>query len=237
VQPYTRASAVSPEGRKVGRLKTSVAGTLLPLVLGLTQPATPAQAQTGVIEGAVLKEAPPRRRSTGRYPGGATGAAAEQTIPVVVFLEGTVGGAPPQPSSVEMLQRDRAFVPAAVVIPVGGAVEFPNGDPFFHNVFSYSSTQRFDLGRYPQGESKSVRFDEAGVVSVFCEVHDQMRAVIVVVTNPFHAILDDGGGFRLDNVPAGDYTLVVWSTDHEPVERPVSVSAGQTTAVRIELTR
>jgi hypothetical protein len=94
-----------------------------------------------------------------------------------------------------MTQRDTTFVPSVVAVRAGGTVDFPNGDPFFHNVFSYSSAQRFDLGRYPQGESKSVTFDEPGIVELFCEVHEFMRGAVVVTENPFHAVVAEDGRF------------------------------------------
>lgn len=111
-------------------------------------------------------------------------------------------------------QRDSTFHPPLVIVPVGGSVEFPNDDPFFHNVFSYSGPARFDLGRYPQGESKSVVFSEAGYVKVFCEIHEWMRATILVVENPFHAVIDADGRFTIDDVPAGRHTLVVTDFEH-----------------------
>jgi hypothetical protein len=136
-----------------------------------------------------------------------------------------------------MAQRDTAFVPAVVVVRAGGSVAFPNGDPFFHNVFSYSSAQRFDLGRYPQGESKSVSFPEPGIVEVFCEVHEFMRAAVLVTENPFHALVTADGTFRITGVPAGEHTIVFWHPDREPVERRVAITDGGTTRVEVELTR
>lgn len=136
-----------------------------------------------------------------------------------------------------MVQQDTAFTPSALVVPVGGTVEFPNADPFFHNVFSYSSTQRFDLGRYPQGESKSVTFDETGVVSVFCEVHDKMRGVIIVTENPYHAVVGEDGSFRIEGIPPGEHRVAFWSADHRPVEETVTVRGGETSRIDVELNR
>ena len=86
---------------------------------------------------------------------------------------------------------------------MGATVSFPNGDPLFHNVFSYSRAKRFDLGRYPKGESKTVVFDKPGYVKVLCEVHKWMRAGILVVENPYHAVVQESGRFQFDEVPAG----------------------------------
>ena len=205
-------------------------------VMVAAEPPAPLGAQTGAIEGTVVLEPPPPpRRTANRYPGGAAAAQRVQTVPAVVYLVGPVRGSGTSPSRVEMVQRDTAFAPAAVFVPVGGAVAFPNADPFFHNVFSYSSTERFDLGRYPQGESKSVEFDEPGVVGVFCEVHDKMRGVIVVTENPYHAVVGEDGSYRIEDIPPGEYRVAFWSADHRPVERTVRVDAGRVTEVDVEL--
>ena len=108
-------------------------------------------------------------------------------------------------------------------------------DSFFHNVFSYSAAARFDLGRYPRGESKEVRFDEPGIAKIYCEVHEFMRAVVVVTDNPFHAVVAEDGTFRLEDVPAGTYTLVAWHPDFDEVEQTVVVRDGSTAAVSLEL--
>jgi plastocyanin len=188
---------------------------------------------TGTIEGVVRLGAAPRRRATARYPGGA-GAETIQDVPALVFLKGAVGAAPTS-TRASMAQVEKRFDPALLVVPVGTVVEFPNHDPFFHNVFSYSRPARFDLGRYPQGESKEVRFDQPGVVRVYCEVHESMRAAIVVVENPFWARPDDEGRFRLEGVPAGNHTLVAWHTDRRDREVQVTVRAGAVSRVEIDL--
>jgi len=211
---------------------------MLAASLGLAVAPTRAQTAGGTIEGrVVLEPPPPPRRSANRYPGGAAEAHEVQQLPAFVYLVGKVAGAGSGDGNPTMTQRDTTFIPSVVAVGVGGVVSFPNGDPFFHNVFSYSSAQRFDLGRYPQGESKSVTFPEAGIVEVFCEVHEFMRGVIVVTENPFHSVVGTDGSFRITGVPAGDYTLAVWHPDHQPLERPVRVTAGGATRVEVELRR
>lgn len=210
--------------------------------LVLTLAAAPPQrvsAQSGVIAGTVTAEQAQRRgrRTADRYRTGATGSATIQQVPVVAYVVGRIGDVPTPSAPARMVQQDTAFAPAAIAIPVGGTVEFPNEDSFFHNVFSYSSTHRFDLGRYPIGESKSEQFLEPGVVEVFCEVHDKMRGVIIVTENPFHAIVGDDGSFRIDGVPPGEYRVAFWSADHAPVEQSVTVRAGATSSLEVELTR
>ena len=191
------------------------------------------EAQTGSIAGTVDLEAQPARRSANRHGGGAPDRL--QPIPAVVYVLGAVPGHPPPTMAADMIQKDTAFTPAAVMVGVGATVDFPNEDPFFHNVFAYSEARRFDLGRYPQGEAKSVDFPEPGIVGVFCEVHDPMRGVIVVVENPFYALVGVDGSFRMDGVPAGTYQVAVWSADHEPTEETVTVVAGETTRIEVEL--
>ena len=110
-------------------------------------------------------------------------------------------------------QQGESFRPTLLVVPVGATVTFPNGDPQFHNVFSYSRAKRFDLGRYPRGESKAVTFDKPGYVKVLCEVHKWMRAGVLVVDNPYYAIVPESGRFRFDGVPAGRYRVVVETFD------------------------
>ena len=198
-----------------------------------------ALAQVGSIEGRVTFEtAPPPRRSANRYPGGAAATHEIHALPAVVYLVGRVEGAGTGATSAPvMAQRDSAFVPSVVAVQVGGSVTFPNGDPFFHNVFSYSSAQRFDLGRYPQGESKTVAFPEPGIIEVFCEVHEFMRGAILVTESPFHAVVGADGTFRISGVPPGEHTVAIWHPDHQAVERRVTVPAGGPARVEVELRR
>lgn len=207
------------------------------MVLGfVAAPAVAAAQATGVIEGTVEVRVTPPRRTANRYPGaGPAEPHPVQQLPAVVYVEGTVPGAParPQATAPTMAQHDTAFVPGVLIIPAGTSVVFPNEDPFFHNVFSYSRPRRFDLGRYPRGESKTVEFDQPGIVNVYCEVHEFMRAAIIVVENPFHAIVGEGGAFRITGVPAGHYRLVGWHADHGTDEAEVDVTAGGTTRVTL----
>jgi plastocyanin len=184
-------------------------------------------AGTGRIEGQI--EAPvAARRTADRYlTSGGAAARAVQPIPVAVYLQLEGEAAASRPAArLRMAQRDTAFSPALLIVPVGTVVEFPNDDPFFHNVFSYSEAKRFDLGRYPRGESKSVTLDKAGVIRIYCEVHEFMRASIIVVDNPFHAIVDEDGRFAIPDVPAGRYTLIAWHPDRGQKEVTVTVTAG-----------
>jgi plastocyanin len=212
---------------------------LLLSVLAAAAPAAPAlHAQaTGSIEGVVSLREQPARRTLNRYAGSGNAAARSlQDVPVVAYLEGAFpGAAAPRPGAAEIAQRDTAFAPAVLVVPVGTTVAFPNRDPFFHNVFSYSPTKRFDLGRYSRGESKSVLFDRAGVSKVYCEVHQFMRSAVVVVENPHYAVVGADGRFMLRNVPAGEHRLVVWDIERRPQELMVTVPAGGAARVQVTL--
>jgi hypothetical protein len=107
-------------------------------------------------------------------------------------------------------QKNETFVPHVLAVSVGTTVEFPNSDRVFHNVFSLSKARRFDLGRYPRGASRSVRFDRPGMVRVFCEIHSHMSAFVLVFAHRFFDTTDERGGYRIEGVPPGTYTLAVW---------------------------
>ncbi len=194
------------------------------------------QASTGANEGTVEVRTPPPRRTANRYASGRVQPAKTvQQLPAVVYLiGGTVDRAPASPA-LTMAQQDTSFAPPVLAVQVGGMVEFPNGDPFFHNVFSYSQVQRFDLGRYPLGESKTVTFGEPGVVKIYCEVHDFMRAAVLVLESAHHAVVSDDGSFVIAGVPPGDYQLVTWHADLDEQATPITVRAGETQNVDVTL--
>ena len=197
-------------------------------------PEQPAAAQGGVIEGQVELSPRAARRVTSRYPGAPGGTHLVGAVPPVAFIVGRVPGAPPASAQRALLgQRDTSFRPPLLVVPVGARVEFPNHDPFFHNVFSYSPVKRFDLGRYPRGESRTVTFDRAGVAKVYCEIHQWMRSAVVVVENPFHAQVGADGRFRIAGVPPGRYRLTVWDVDRG--ERTVDVTVPASGAARVHV--
>ena len=127
----------------------------------------------------------------------------------------------------QMAQLGETFIPHVLPIVKGSTVRFPNQDPIFHNVFSLSGTRTFDLGRYPKGDSRSIVFEEAGIVPVFCHLHSDMSAIILVLENPYFDVPDTDGRYRIENIPAGIYTLVAWHERSEQVEQQVEVVAGQ----------
>jgi plastocyanin len=128
-------------------------------------------------------------------------------------------------------QRNEMFVPYVLPIAVGTTVEFTNSDSTYHNVFSLSKARRFDLGRYGRGRSKSVRFDQPGVVRVFCDIHSHMSAFILVFAHRFFAVTDAEGRYRIEGLPPGSYTVVAWNDGQERESRTVQVREGEPTEV------
>lgn len=128
---------------------------------------------------------------------------------VVVWLEGGQARSKP-PVTVTIDQKGAAFDPDMLVIPVGSTVDFPNSDPIFHNVFSLSRAQPFDLGYYRQGQSRVVKFNRAGIVQVYCHLHSQMYAVIIVTSSPWFGRPSAEGDFSFADLPAGHYRVASW---------------------------
>jgi plastocyanin len=147
----------------------------------------------------------------------------------VVYLDGHFQRPASLPTK-EVAQKDLTFVPALLPIQAGTKVEFPNLDDTYHNIFSYSPTKRFDLGRYRPDERPipSVVFDQPGLVTLRCDIHDHMRGLILVLGTPYFVMTDATGRFRLDKLPAGQYTLKAWVDSRTTREKPVDLKDGQT---------
>jgi plastocyanin len=140
---------------------------------------------------------------------------------VVVYLEG--GKERAQPSRTTVLMKGKAFLPRVAVVPVGSTVEFPNQDPIFHNVFSVSGDNRFDLELYKRPKSGSWTFQAPGVVRVYCNIHPQMSAVVLVRDNPHFTRAAADGAWALFDVPPGRYTLKAWHERAGEVSQPLVV--------------
>lgn len=152
---------------------------------------------------------------------------------VAIYLEGPEpAGAKPASldtsaaEPVQVAQLDRRFLPSLVVVPVGSTVSFPNMDPIFHNVFSLSKAKTFDLGSYDKGETRKVMFPKPGIVDVYCHLHPNMTATIVVTPNRYYARADASGQYRIANVPPGRYTVVAWHKTAGFFRKQIAVENG-----------
>jgi plastocyanin len=147
----------------------------------------------------------------------------------VIYLEGSFPGPAGEPRA-QMVQKDLNFQPAILPVQQGTRVEFPNLDDTYHNIFSYSPAKRFDLGRYRSDEKPipTVLFDVAGMVTVRCDIHEHMRAIILVLDTPHFVMSDPSGAYTLKGLPAGRYVLKVWLDSRTTLERPVELADGST---------
>jgi plastocyanin len=130
----------------------------------------------------------------------------------------------------QIVQKDKQFHPHVLAVPVGAPVEFPNEDPWFHNVFSMYKGEKFDLGLYEAGTSRTVRFDRPGVSFIFCNIHPEMSAYILVLETPFFAVSNDRGQIKIADVPPGRYRLEVWferaeSADMKKLSREITIGS------------
>ena len=192
---------------------------------------THAQLRVGSIRGRVdIRRVPaPAERRPGIADLGAPRLRDTQDLRrAVVYLESAPRGAfeVNEVDRAIMDQRNETFVPHVLAVTTGTTVDFPNSDTFYHNVFSLSKTQRFDLGRYAAGRSRSVRFDRPGIVRVFCDIHSHMNAFILVFSHPFFAMTDADGRYRIENVPPGTYNVVAWNEGMSSDPRPATVPDG-----------
>lgn len=159
---------------------------------------------------------------------------------VVVYLEldgarVLAAGQSQHPGRPSMTQKEQRFIPHVLPIVLGTTVDFPNEDEVFHNVFSLSGPRRFDLPKYPAGSSRSVSFPRKGVVNVFCHIHADMSAVVLVLDNPYFVTPAEDGRFTLGDIPPGDYVLIAWHERIKPVRQKVKIVAGQATAIHFNI--
>jgi plastocyanin len=179
--------------------------TLL-LLAGTARPTSaqaPVTAQVQVIAPSVPDQGKPARSATD----------ASNVVVWLVPLDHAVLPVPadmPSSTPPQIVQHNKSFLPHVLVVELGTAVEFPNKDPFFHNIFSLFDGERFDLGLYESGSSRTVRFDRPGVSFLFCNIHPEMNAVVVAVDTPYFALTDHSGRITIQKVPDGRYVMHVW---------------------------
>ncbi len=155
---------------------------------------------------------------------------------VIVYIVGFTEPASDRVTTVA--QKGRKFVPDLVAITVNERVEFPNFDPYLHNVFSQSGPRKFDLGSFKGGESKEKQFPMPGVVDVYCNIHPEMAATILVLPNRHHTLVGTTGHYELEGVPPGDWTVFAYTRRAtKPTSAKVTVTAGADTTVDLEIMR
>lgn len=209
-----------------------VIATSLALALPWGGPAAAGEA-TGTITGTLpLPATTASRIAVEKYSGSISGKVGPpQPVVAGVWLERSGLVAPANPPRLSLNQKDYQFRQSLVVIPRGTTVDFPNEDQDYHNVYSLSKGAKFDLGRYKKDAAPppSVTFESAGLIRLKCEIHEHMRAVILVVDSPYYAATDAAGQFTLKNIPPGQYTLHAQVDEKNRWSTPVSVTAGRPT--------
>ena len=200
-----------------------------------TPPTARAQGATGLVEGHVEVS----RKLTSRRPRfriyaepGATAAPAEEQAPdersnIVIYIERLPASAASTAGDTAIIrQRSERFTPHVLPVVQGTTVAFPNDDRLYHNVFSLSAAKTFDLGRFPRGESRAVTFERPGVVQVFCHIHSDMSAVVLVLDNPYFAVPDRNGHYAIPELPPGEYTIVAFHERIRPIRHRVRCAGG-----------
>jgi plastocyanin len=201
-----------PKVQRTGRLRRVVLAAAAVLTVGAAQHAADVRGHVTLLE-------------KGNRQGNDVGQA-------VVWLDTR---RPVQPVTAEITTSEKSFSPHVLVVPAGSTVSFPNHDPFNHNVFSLSEEQPFDLGLYGRGETRSVRFTRAGIIRVYCNVHAQMSALIVVRDGPYFAQPEGDGSFALPPVPPGQYLLHAWHERAGEITQPLEVPSGGLADVAVQL--
>lgn len=191
----------------------------------------------GSIEGALVLDQPkPVQTSAGYKPVTKQPIVKPEAFVAVVYLESKKAAYPKASGDViKIAQKGYQFSPSIIAVQTGSKVLFPNMDEEFHNVFSYSKTKRFDLGRFRrEDDSPAISFDKPGTVKIYCEIHQHMRCILLVLDTPWFTRTDERGGFKLSKVPSGDYTLKAFLPSERVIEMPVEITNGKTTKVELK---
>jgi plastocyanin len=223
-----------------GHVPSRRAVLALALCAGAIGAAPAAAPAVGRIEGYVrLTSASVRPVASGVYPSRRVSAPVAHVAPemnnVVVFIKNAPSRERLPQMKATIAQKDESFVPRVVAITTGSSVEFPNFDPYFHNVFSLSRVASFDLGRFPRGDSRTRKFNSSGLVKVYCQIHSHMSASILVFDHDYFQIPDATGSFALNEVPTGNYELSAWHERIGESVRQIRVEPGQRTRVEFSL--
>lgn len=163
---------------------------------------------------------------------------AAASVDAIVYVVGFSEDPDKSGPTATIAQQGRKFVPDLVAITKGETVTFPNNDPFYHNVFSLSAARKFDLGSFKKGEHKDKEFPDPGVVDVYCNIHPEMAATILVLPNKRHARTQANGAFTLEGVPPGDWTVFAYTRRAaKPVSAKIKVTSGADTKIDLALQR
>ena len=164
-----------------------------------------------LLASAALAGAEPAASVSGHVRLGAAGLSLDDAGHIVVYLETVAAPPPPPAAGAEIHQHLARFEPGFTVVPAGAPVRMPNDDTIFHNVFSYSRPNDFDLGLYGAGQARTLRFEQSGLVRIYCSIHERMNGLIFVTPSSLFATPGPGGDYRIGGVPPGRYRLHVWS--------------------------
>lgn len=214
-------------------------GALLTFATQSASTPRPAEA-TGRIEGRVaitvpVSTAPPSAAYGSRRVAAPAPRTGSEVANVIVFIQDAPTVSPLPAGRARIVQENETFVPRVVAITRGSTVDFPNGDPFFHDVFSLSRGGTFDLGSYPRGQTKSHVFRQAGLVKVYCHIHSHMSASIMVFDHTFFTIPKADGSFIIDDVPTGTYTVSAWHERIGENNQAIKIEAGRASDLQFVL--
>lgn len=214
-------------------------------IVSLFQPGLKYQANSGVVAGKVTISGTPLKKkpkllspyARERHPDIRLKLSSEAVNleDAVVYLEHVDNFQYQQNEKVIMDQKDMTIIPHVLPIVQGTTVYFTNHDNIYHNLFSFSRTKKFDLGRFGTDEVRTVTFDRAGVVRVFCDIHSFMSAFIVVLQNPFFQALDSDGSYLIENVPPGNYTIKLWYENLREISKEVEILPGDSVRVNFDV--
>ena len=190
--------------------------------------AVAAQAQASIAGRVELPPATAASTSVARYQGESVKPDAPEAPTAVVYLEGDFPKVSSTNHVARLEQKNLQFSAGLLPVERGSMVEFPNKDALYHNVFSYSKTKRFDLGRYLRDDKPpSQVFNQPGVVKVYCDIHDHMHSTILVLDTPYFVKTSPDGAYQLDNLPPGKYVLKAWVNEKTILEKAVELEAGK----------